>query len=279
MRPHEHQHPPYHQTPHRARSQPQPPAGDDTRAGGSTTSTFRLRGRNRPGRTRPRNHRANPEPAVDPAMVALARQFNRGEEAAVRELHRRYAGRILASVLPVVGGDRRLAEDVVQETFLRAWRRAHTLDPERPIEPWLFRIARNTAIDTLRSAQRRPVTAALSDPERLRDPRDDTDPERATGLMALRWAVRAALDHLPEGERDVVRLQHLHGLRHVEIADRLGISVGTVKSRSHRAHRRLAELLRAYRPSSVDPSAPTSARNRSTTPRRPGQAGSSACRM
>jgi RNA polymerase sigma-70 factor (ECF subfamily) len=57
------------------------------------------------------------------------------------------------------------------------------------------------------------------------------------------FEVRAALDRLPDAERVVVQLSHLEGLTHVEIADRLGIPVGTVKSRSHRAHQRLATLL------------------------------------
>ena len=232
----------------------------------------------------PRSGAAVPadRPAPDPDAVLLARRFADGDEMAVRELHRRFAGRILASVMPVVG-DRRLAEEVTQETFLRAWRRAHSLDPERPIEPWLFRIARNTAIDTLRAVKRRPVSTPLKDPERLLDTARLADPERATGQMALKWAVRAALERLPEGERDVVRLHHLHGLSHTEIADRLGISVGTVKSRSHRAHRRLADLLGAYRPDGPGTPAAspdgTSARNRSTAARNRSQAGSSACRM
>ena len=57
------------------------------------------------------------------------------------------------------------------------------------------------------------------------------------------WAVRQAIDELPDDERAVVRLQHVEGLSHVEIADQLGVPVGTVKSRSFRAHRRLAAAL------------------------------------
>ena len=98
-------------------------------------------------------------------MARLARRFAAGDEAAIRELHARYGARVLAAARRVVG-DRRLAEDVAQETWLRAWRRAHTLDPRLPIEPWLFRIARNTAIDALRHAGRRPAGAPL---ERLRE--------------------------------------------------------------------------------------------------------------
>ena len=61
------------------------------------------------------------------------------------------------------------------------------------------------------------------------------------------WQVRQAIDALPPDEREVVRLQHLEGLTHVEIAERMGIPAGTVKSRSHRAHQRLAVALSALR--------------------------------
>ena len=61
------------------------------------------------------------------------------------------------------------------------------------------------------------------------------------------WQVRQAIDALPADEREVVRLQHLEGLTHTEIAERLGVPLGTVKSRSHRAHQRLAVALSALR--------------------------------
>ncbi len=219
---------------------------------------------------------AGSEPSVDPEVARLARRFAAGDEAAIRELHARYGARVLAAARRVVG-DRRLAEDVAQETWLRAWRRAHTLDPRLPIEPWLFRIARNTAIDALRHAGRRPAGAPLDEPELLRSSDDLTDPASVGERLATRWAVRAAIEHLPDGERDVVRLHHLHGLTHAEVADRLGISVGTVKSRSYRAHRRLAAVLRDHRLDRQDGA--TVARNSSTTERNRSQAGSSACRM
>ncbi len=210
------------------------------------------------------------------------RRFAAGDEAAIRELHARYGARVIAATRRVVG-DRRLAEDVAQETWLRAWRRAHTIDPSLPLEPWLFRIARNTAIDALRSAGRRPVSAPLDEPERLRSNDGTGDPERVGEQLSIRWAVRAAIEHLPDGERDVVRLQHLQGLTHGEVAERLGISVGTVKSRSYRAHRRLAAALAEHRPdATIDldrQASPTAVRNSSTTDRNRSQAGSSACRM
>ena len=79
-----------------------------------------------------------------------------------------------------------------------------------------------------------------------------TDPALITMPAGLEqwyeaWQVRQAIDALPPDEREVVRLQHLEGLTHTEIAEQLGIPPGTVKSRSHRAHQRLAIALSALR--------------------------------
>ena len=129
-----------------------------------------------------------------------------------------------------------LTNEVVQETFLTAWRVASTFDASRDLAPWPYTIARRTAIDTLRR-KRRPTTGGQS-------------PEVEVAIDApafettfQQFQVRRALDDLPDGEREVVRLSHLVGLSHPEITDRLGVPVGTVKSRSARAHRRLAAAL------------------------------------
>ncbi|MEO1060793.1 MAG: sigma-70 family RNA polymerase sigma factor [Actinomycetota bacterium] len=168
-----------------------------------------------------------------------------GDESVIVELYRTFGGRVLGLALRVLA-DRQLAEEAVQETFVRVWRRAETFDPTREIEPWLFRIARNTAYDLARARSARP-RSQFGDPEPVLGSAvqvdDRSDPELATETLELQWEIRAAVDALPELEREVVRLQHLCGLTHREVADRLGISVGTVKSRSHRAHGRLAAAL------------------------------------
>jgi RNA polymerase sigma factor (sigma-70 family) len=106
--------------------------------------------------------------------------------------------------------------------------------------PWLATIAKRVAIDVYRREKRRPARAleevAADEPALVNLPPD-------LDVLDAVWHVRRAIDALPPVEATIVRLQHLDGLTHNEISDELGIALGTVKSRSHRAHRRLAALL------------------------------------
>ena len=110
----------------------------------------------------------------------------------------------------------------------------------RELAPWLATIARRTAIDLHRREARR-VTEPLDEATSadLAVVELPANVERAYEV----WAVREAIDELPADERDVVRLQHVEELTQAEVAARLGVPVGTVKSRSYRAHRRLAARL------------------------------------
>ena len=169
----------------------------------------------------------------------LRARFRDGDAAAVRDVYRQY-GRLVYAVALRILNDRALAEETTQQTFLKAWRAADAVDPERDLGPWLATIARRVAIDVYR---RESLRAA--------DPLDAVppgDPALATAPAAVEsvhdaWAVREAVQELPEDEQVVVRLQHFDGLTHTEIADKLKLAVGTVKSRSFRAHRRLAQQL------------------------------------
>jgi len=160
--------------------------------------------------------------------------FCRGEAAGIRRVYQRYSGPVFAVAISVLG-DRELAADCLQEVFLRAWRASSRFDPQLDPAPWLCTIARRVAVDIWR-ARRHTVVAELP---------DDAVIELPPGLEKVweTFQVRAAVDQLPAGEREVIRLSHFEQLTHVEIAQRLGIAVGTVKSRSHRAHRRMAQSL------------------------------------
>jgi len=186
----------------------------------------------------------SPEGRVDSATF---RAFQQGDHAAVRAVVRAYSG-MVTSVAHQVLRDHSLAEEAAQQTFVQAWRAAATFDPERGIAPWLCTIARRVAIDLARREQRRAAT-----PLSQADPSDRSlvtlpPSETASWEMAQ---VRLAVDALPPDERDVVRLQHLEGLTQMEIAERLGIALGTVKSRSFRAHRALASRLAFLREQSA----------------------------
>jgi RNA polymerase sigma factor (sigma-70 family) len=171
--------------------------------------------------------------------VTTTEQFRAGNPDAVRDVYREY-GRLVYAVAYKVLGNRSLAEEATQQTFLQAWRAASSFDAAKELGPWLATIARRAAIDVHRRDTRRP-TQALDDVA-ADNPAVVTLPPSAEQAYDV-WEVRRAVDELPPEERDVVRLQHLDGLTHAEVAERLGVPVGTVKSRSFRAHRRLAGRL------------------------------------
>jgi len=162
-------------------------------------------------------------------------RFRDGDPAAVRVVYRAYGSLVYAVAFRVLG-DRSLCEEATQQTFLRAWRAAAGFDASRALGPWLATIARRVAIDLYRREAIRAAGALESvAPD---DPVLATAP--ATDAVLDVWEVRRAVDALPAEQREVVRLQHFEGLTQDEIAARLNVPVGTVKSRLHRAHRRLA---------------------------------------
>ena len=127
----------------------------------------------------------------------------------------------------------------MQQAFLQAWRSAPRVRSRPGARSWLFQITRRVVLDRLRHDRVRPRTGAALDGDRVVRRRRDR-PGRA-GLGGVE--VRRAIDALPEGERVVARLAHVEELSHREIADRLRLPIGTVKSRSARAHGRLAAAL------------------------------------
>ena len=166
-------------------------------------------------------------------------RFRQGDPDAVRSVYRSH-GRLVYAVAYKVLGDRGLAEEAVQQTFVKAWRAARSFDEERELGPWLAAIARRVAIDLYRRESVRaadPLESVPADAPGMVAP-----PHSAEAVYDV-WEVRQAVAQLPADEQEVVRLQHLEGFTHAQIAERLGVAVGTVKSRSFRAHKRLATLL------------------------------------
>jgi len=165
----------------------------------------------------------------------LIEQFKRGDPDAVRAVYREHSGAVYTVARSIVR-DRDLAADVVQQTFVKAWRAAKSFEGNRQLAPWLYSIARRTAIDTLRS-ETKPTRGGHA-------PETDVGIQPETFERTWeRFEVRRAIDALPDGEREVVRLSHMEGHTHEAIAERLDIPLGTVKSRSGRAHKRLAAAL------------------------------------
>jgi RNA polymerase sigma factor (sigma-70 family) len=170
---------------------------------------------------------------------AVRRRFRDGDPDAVRELYRSY-GRLVYAVALRVLGDRGLAEEATQQAFLKAWRAAGSFDESREIGPWLAAITRRVAIDLFRREAVRSANPLESVPPD--DPALSTAPQSAEAVYDA-WEVRQAVAALPTDEREIIRLHHFDGLTHEQIARHLRLAVGTVKSRSFRAHKRLAEML------------------------------------
>lgn len=165
----------------------------------------------------------------------LAARFAHGDESAVAQLYAEYGGAVFTVAMSILR-DRDLAAEATQQTFIKAWRAAGSYDPKRRFAPWIYAIARRTSIDIWRAERRRQPLVSSAEAEAA---------ELPPGIEQTweMFEVRAALDVLSDEERSVVELTHYEGYTHTEAAEVLGVSVGTVKSRSHRAHRRLAEAL------------------------------------
>ena len=183
--------------------------------------------------------------AIDGGVRA---RFRDGDPDAVRVVYRAYGSLVYAVAFRVLG-DRGMCEEATQQTFLRAWQAAASFDATRELGPWLAMIARRVAIDLYRREAIRtagPLDTVAPDDPALVSP-------AATDALHDVWEVRRAVSGLSAEQQDVVRLQHFEGLAHEESADRLGVPVGTVKSRCHRAHQRLALELGHLRDGNLPP--------------------------
>jgi RNA polymerase sigma-70 factor (ECF subfamily) len=167
----------------------------------------------------------------------VAAGFAAGDPDMVRVVYQTYS-RLVYSVAYKVLGDVGLAEDATQQTFIQAWRAAGSYDPSRALGPWLATIARRAAVDVFRRDRRHQSIEGLDSAEAALI----SQPPSAEQIYDV-WEVRRALDMLPAQDRELIRLQHYREMTHTEIAEQLAIPIGTVKSRTFRAHRRLAGLL------------------------------------
>ena len=174
-----------------------------------------------------------------PADPDLVRRMRQGDESALELLYNRYGGLVYSLTMRIVG-DPELAREVLQDTFLRSWDGRATYDPQRGrVAWWLMGIARNGAIDLLRS---RPHQARLRERERLSV--DVPTAEKDTAEMfGLRRDVVNALRALPTAQRAAIELAYYCGMTQTEIARALNQPLGTVKSRMREALDRLRGLL------------------------------------
>jgi RNA polymerase sigma-70 factor (ECF subfamily) len=162
-----------------------------------------------------------------------------GSQSAFEQILRRFQRPVLSFILRMTG-DPALAEDLAQETFVKAFRSLAAFDSSRRLSSWLFRIAHNTTVDALR--RRKTPTVALDSDEAPIDP-----PAPATvdpvERRALSQALQAALARLRPDQRAAVVLRYEDGLGFEEIGRVLGMPAATARSHVHRARKELARLM------------------------------------
>lgn len=178
--------------------------------------------------------------------AALLAQLAAGDAGdPVVELYRRYGPRLYALGVRVLY-DRTLAEELVQETFVRVWQGAHRYDPAQgSVRTWMLTIARRVAIDLQRRAAARPRAAAHSRAPSgtVTDPLDELWVEDDLDRLFTAIEVRAAMETLSDAHREVLQLAYDEQLTQSEVAERIGVPLGTVKTRTFHALRELRNRL------------------------------------
>lgn len=184
--------------------------------------------------------------AVNATDAELVTRLRAGEPAALAELYDRYADPLLALGYRMLG-DRAEAEDVLLEAFEQAWREVDRFDPERgSVRVWLSIMVRSRSLDRIRASRRREratADAARSGVEGVMTSAS-AGPADSSELDELRSHVMAALSALPAAQRETIELAYYGGLSQSEIATRLGVPLGTVKTRMRDGLQKLRTVLR-----------------------------------
>lgn len=184
----------------------------------------------------------------------LARRAKEGDTEAFSEIvacYEKFVYNTACRTLTAAGQSVADAEDIAQEAFVKAWRSISSFRGECSFSTWLFRVTVNTAKDVIRKNLRRP-TVSLTKPEKDGEEPEiwdvpvtsgDEIPEEAAERRETVEAVRRAVEELPEEQRRAVVLRDIHELPYSEIAEILGVEVGTVKSRINRGRANLKKIL------------------------------------
>lgn len=187
-------------------------------------------------------------PANDPELVALARS---GSEKAYRELLDRYQRPVFSLVYRMVR-DRELAEDLAQETFVKVFNHLDRFNPKYKFSSWIFKIANNLAIDTLRKREldtvsiegsRHAETADEVEATRVTVVSKDENPEEFLEAKELGEEIERAIARLRPDYRTAILLRHVEGRPYEEIAEIMAVPLGTVKTFIHRARAELRDTL------------------------------------
>ncbi|MGW2564538.1 sigma-70 family RNA polymerase sigma factor [Streptomyces sp. NPDC001514] len=189
-------------------------------------------------------------PTMATATATATSSTSTTDERALAELQREHGPALLSFLIGLTYGDQQRAEDLLQETLVRAWQHPEAFEgPYESMRPWLFTVGRRLAIDARRSRMARPTEIGDAVLAATADPADVTD--RAVAVLDVRAAVRSLS---PEHRAVLVQI-YFQGRSVAEAAEALGIPAGTVKSRSYHALRRLAHCLPGYSRAAVTRSA------------------------
>jgi RNA polymerase sigma-70 factor (ECF subfamily) len=196
----------------------------------------------------PRDEGARPSSGVEQSDLELVRRAQRGERGAFDLLVLRYQHKVVKLVARLLR-DRTEAEDVAQEAFVKAYRALGSFRGDSAFYTWLYRIAVNTARNTLASRQRRPLQyeAGLSESEQsaVESRMQHTDTPEANALSdEIQEAVNRTIGELPEDLRTAIILREVEGLSYEEIAAAMDCPVGTVRSRIFRARDAIDRILK-----------------------------------
>lgn len=172
----------------------------------------------------------------------LLKAISKGESWAMAALYDRYARLVFSLALRMLG-EPRAAEEMMQEVLLKVWRSANTYDRKRgKLSSWLLGIAHNQCVDELRRRRARPPAGA--DLDSIRElPADTEDPLTAAAQSIEHARAVQALARISPDQRTVIELAYYRGLAHSEIAEKLGLPLGTVKTRLRLGLLKLREIL------------------------------------
>lgn len=174
--------------------------------------------------------------SAPPVAASLVERARQGERRAFETLYRENVGRVYALCLRM-SGDADRAEELTQDVFVRAWSRLASFRGDSQFSTWLHRIAVNAVLQKRRGDKRRELRVETRDAQEL------AEAPAARVTSAERMDLERAVAALPEGARAVFVLHDVQGYKHHEIADMMGLAVGTTKAQLHRARRLLREAL------------------------------------
>lgn len=181
--------------------------------------------------------------------LELVEKFKNGKEEAFEEIVRRYQKKVYNTTYRMLGNPED-AWDFAQEVFIRVFRNLHRFQGRASFSTWLFAIATNICRDELRKRQRKVKTQSLSEPIKMKDGEIEREvmdnsmiPEEITLHRELQGKIQTIIDTLPLEQKEVIILREFQDFSYDEIAETIGVAVGTVKSRISRGRKNLRQAL------------------------------------